>query len=143
MLNTSKWYCFKSLHLLIFLAAVKACIKTYAATFTGVIPFTGIKTTHGLNNIDSIKRDGIFTCEKTGLYLITVYVMTNNHAGNIQIEKNNDVIAYGFFSIGAHYTTGSATVISHLDVDDKISVTSYHIHVYGYYQSCLDVLQIQ
>lgn len=129
--------------MLIFLAAVKACIKTYAATFTGVIPFTGIKTTHGLNNIDSIKRDGIFTCEKTGLYLITVYVMTNNHAGNIQIEKNNDVIAYGFFSIGAHYTTGSATVISHLDVDDKISVTSYHIHVYGYYQSCLDVLQIQ
>ena len=67
----------------------------------------------------------------------------NNHAGNLQIEKNNDVISYGFFSIGAHYTTGSATVISHLDVDDKISVTSDHIHVYGYYQSCLDILQIQ
>ncbi|VDI68542.1 Hypothetical predicted protein [Mytilus galloprovincialis] len=41
-----------------------------------VIPFKRVHTSHGIHDITSISNEGKFTCEKPGLYLISVFVST-------------------------------------------------------------------
>jgi hypothetical protein len=43
-----------------------------------VIKFTDVKIADGIHNTDSIRNSGIFTCENTGLYLISIYIGTKN-----------------------------------------------------------------
>ena len=91
-----------------------------------------------------MKSTGVFTCQKPGLYLISVNVMSDSTAGSVRITNNDYAIAAGFFSISDHNVTTSATVITRLDVNDKVAViSSSEMHVYGGDPSCLNIVQFQ
>jgi len=107
----------------------------------GVMQFTNVKISNGIQNTDSIKTSGIFTCENPGLYLIAVYMTTNTKHGRYAVYKNTVRIAGGY-SVTASYETTSVTVIEHLTVNDTISVTGSMSLVYGTH-SCLTILQIK
>jgi hypothetical protein len=107
-----------------------------------VIKFTDVKIADGIHNTDSIRNSGIFTCENPGLYLISIYIGTNNKIGRYYVYKNTIRIASGFSSSNYYYETASVTVIEHLTVNDTISVTG-DMYVFGSYYSCLTILQIK
>ena len=120
--------------------ALKTCKSADAKN--GVIQFTDVKISNGIHNTDSIKTSGIFTCENPGLYLISVYIVTNAKQGSYYVHKNTVTIADGFSSLTDHYETTSVSVIEHLTVNDRISVTG-DMYVYSNYESCLTILQIK
>ena len=109
----------------------------------GVINFTDVRIADGIHNTDSIRNSGIFTCENSGLYLISVYIVTNAKDGRYYVRKNSVPIASGSSSLTDYYETTSVTVIEHLTVNDKISVTGRNMYIYGSYYSCLTMLQIK
>ncbi|CAC5366354.1 unnamed protein product [Mytilus coruscus] len=56
------------------------------------IPFKQVQTSHGIHDLTSIRKDGKFTCEKPGLYLISVCVTTNaNSNGYYYVYKNKNL----------------------------------------------------
>jgi hypothetical protein len=107
-----------------------------------VIQFTDVKISNGIHNTDSIKTSGIFTCENPGLYLISVYIGTNNKHGRYYVYKNTKWIAAGYSSMTDYYQTTSVTVIEHLTVNDTISVTGDIFVIYDCH-ACLTILQIK
>ena len=107
-----------------------------------MIKLTDIKITDGIHNTDSIRNSGIFTCENTGLYLISIYIGTNNKHGRYAVYKNTNWIAGVFSSSNDYYETASVTVIEHLTVNDTISASG-NMTVFGEYYSCLTILQIK
>ena len=113
-----------------------------ADTKNDVIQFTDVKISNGIHNTDSIKTSGIFTCENPGLYLISVYIVTNAKHGRYNVYKNTVRIADGFSSLTDYYETISVTVIEHLTVNDRISIKG-NMYVFSGYESCLTILQIK
>jgi hypothetical protein len=107
-----------------------------------VIQFTDVKIADGIHNTDLIRNSGIFTCENTGLYYISVYIGTNNKHGRYDVYKNTNWIAGGFSSLTDYYATTYVTVIEHLTVNDTISATG-DVTVFGGCYSCLTILQIK
>jgi len=121
--------------------ALKTCVgSSYDAN--GVIKLTDVKIADGIHNTDSIRNTGIFTCEKPGLYLISVFIQTNAKHSRYYVRKNNNEIADGYSSITDYYETTSVTVIEHLTVHDTISVTG-ELYVFSSHESCLTILQIK
>jgi hypothetical protein len=70
-------------------------------------------------------NSGIFTCEHLGLYLISVYIVTNTNHGSYHVYKNADAIADAFASLADYYQTASTTVVEHLSVNDTIAKTGW------------------
>ena len=120
---------------------MKTC-KSAAALKNGVIQFTDVRLADGIHSTDSIRNSGIFTCEHLGLYLISVYIVTNTNHGSYHVYKNADAIADAFASLADYYQTASTTVVEHLSVNDTISVKG-SLYVYINYESCLTIIQIQ
>ena len=108
----------------------------------GVIEFTDVKVANGIHNTDLIRNSGIFTCENPGLYLISVFIQTHAKHGAYYVKKHSKTIADGYSSITDSAQTTSVTLIEQLTFNDTISVTG-NIYVYGGYESCLTILQIQ
>ena len=121
---------------------MRACIPSGAAAANGVIRFLDVKIANGIHNTDLIRNSGIFTCENSGLYLISVFITTKTKNSEYLVNKNTDTIALGDSSITNYYQTTSATVIEHLAENDTISVHG-NLYVYTGYNSCLTILQIQ
>ena len=107
-----------------------------------MIKFTDVRIADGIHNTDLIRNSGIFTCENPGLYLISVYIVTDAKHGRYYVNKNIVPIAEGLSSLTDYFETMSVTVIEHLNVNDTISVNST-MYIYGTYYSCLTILQIK
>ena len=120
---------------------MKTC-KSGAALKNDVIQFTDVRVADGIHSTDSITNSGIFTCENPGLYLVSVYIVTNTNHGSYGVYKNTNIIADAFASLTDYYQTASTTVVEHLAVNDAISVKG-SLYVYKNYESCLTILQIQ
>jgi hypothetical protein len=66
--------------------ALTTC-KNPNGTIDGVMQFTDVKTVNGIHNTDSIRNSGIFTCENPGLYLISVFITSNDKNGYYYVSK--------------------------------------------------------
>ena len=77
----------------------------------GVIQLTDVKIANEIHNTDLVRNSAIFICGNPGLYLISVYIQTNNKHGDYYVYKNNNVMAYGYSSITDYGQTTSVTVI--------------------------------
>lgn len=125
-------------------AVVTACSINANVSHGQAIPFKKIRTAHGINNTKSLEKSGIFTAEKAGLYLITVFIQTNTTRYSFNILKNNYTIADAFSSMPGYYQTTSTSIIERLEVNDIISLSPRHFHMYvfGGEESCLSILQV-
>lgn len=125
-------------------AVVTACSLNANVSHGQAIPFKKIRTVHGISSTSSLEKSGIFTAEKAGLYLITVFVQTNTTRYSFDILKNNYTIADAFSSMPGYYQTTSTSIIERLEVNDTISLSPRHFHMYvfGGEESCLSILQV-
>ena len=107
-----------------------------------MIKFTDVKIADGIHNTDSIRNSGIFTCENTGLYLLSVFIQTKTKHSHYNVYKNTVQIANGYTSLTDYYETTSVTLLEHLTVNDRILVRG-DMFVFSDYESCLTILQIK
>ncbi|CAC5379749.1 unnamed protein product [Mytilus coruscus] len=126
-------------------AVLTACSLNANVSHGQAIPFKNIRTVHGISNTTSLEIGGIFTAEKDGLYLITVFIQTNTTRHSFNILKNNIIIADAFSSMPGYYQTTSTSIIERLEVNDTLSLSPRHFHIYvfGGEESCLSILQVQ
>jgi hypothetical protein len=111
----------------------------------GLVPLKGVKVMNGISTTDvgKIKQTGTFTCETAGVYLISVFIMTNTNWAITEMYRNNNVIANGYFSLNGHYQTTTVVVLQRLDVNDIISIRAVgNMYIYGGFNGCLSVVQI-
>lgn len=108
-----------------------------------VIKFKYIKTSHGINNLSSIKNNGIFTVEKEGFYLNSRFVNSKTYDAEFYIRQNTNNIASATTHGDSALETHAATVIAHLKVGDTVSVMPRsHMYVDSAPDSMLTVVQI-
>ncbi|CAC5387713.1 unnamed protein product [Mytilus coruscus] len=113
---------------------------------TGLILFSYVKLSYGINDLSSLNTSGEFRCEKSGFYLIIPAIMSTQDNAEYRIQKNGiDVIPVQVTPIKAeakiHIGTGS--MIVSLNINDTIAIREYQNKpVYGSY-SCLTVIKIK
>lgn len=100
----------------------------------GIIKFEDITFSVGINNLALYKGTGKFTCEKGGLYLISVSIFSTTNNAAYYIYLNGNVISYTriayLSSRPSMEHTGTAVVALQLRHNDSVWVyypTTYHI----------------
>lgn len=113
-------------------------------TSFAVIPFKIVRISHGIHDLTSIWNEGKFTCEKPGLYLISVYVATNvNSNGYFFVYKNDQAIAEVYRHPQLFVITLTAIVSERLNINDTVYVSNGpEMYVFGAYDSTFSIVQI-
>lgn len=130
--------------------AMTSCSSVGTVEKGDIIRFPDIATIYGIsdNTKNSFIQTGKFTCEKAGLYLVTVSVMSlsYNACFNIkrdgQLLRNVQVVPHSSSSNNFHTGTGSVVVM--LDVGETVysnvieTMTFHHENRY----SCMTITKI-
>ena len=108
-----------------------------------VMGFRDVKLANGIRNLDSLQTNGIFTCEKAGLYLVAAYSQSDSDDGAFDVYKNDKKIADAAFSRPTYYQTVTAIVSVSLNTNDKVYVKKHrNFHDYPKFESCLTIIQL-
>ena len=122
------------------------CLDGHHQYSTGsLVPFRSVRVTNGISTIGvgKIKETGTFTCKTAGLYLISAFIMTNTNGAVTEMYRNNNIVAYGYFSLNGQYQTTTVVVLQRLDVNDIISIKAGgSMSIYWKTNTCLSVVQI-
>lgn len=88
-----------------------------------ILRFPDIKTSYGLSGLSTFASSGKFTCEKSGLYLVGVTVISCSKAdSNYDIYKNDVSVMPYFVTQSNVCGSASGTVIILLSVNDTVYV---------------------
>lgn len=131
--------------MLFFVAVLSAHASGGTVSSFAVIPFKHVHIANGINDLTSVSREGKFICEKSGLYLISVFVSTfKNSNGYFIVYKNNDTIMTAFRHPQSYVLTATAIAIEQLEISDTVYVLNGpEMHVYSGTYSVFTINQIQ
>ncbi|CAC5411880.1 unnamed protein product [Mytilus coruscus] len=85
----------------------------------GVVTFSDVEFSVGINNISAYKTSGIFICESSGVYLVSVSTLSPLADRNIRVVLNGNHISYTRVSDG-QWQTGTTAVAVQLLNKDKL-----------------------
>ena len=128
-----------------------ACATTKPVMLsTTLIDFTDVRAVSGIRNVSHIRTSGQFTCEKSGLYQISAFVMSEIQGAKLLLLKNKiTILAYGHFpQITGSYTTSTIVLFAELSENDTIgariqSTEGRYVTFFGAGQSCLSILKVK
>lgn len=109
------------------------------------IPFKQIKAVHGTTDDGGLKREGILTCKRKGLYQVSAFVQTSSDVASITILKNGEEVADSFSTrtSAVGYDTVVVNIVVDLQDRDTIIVTPRRdMVVFGGFESCLSKVQV-
>lgn len=122
-----------------------SCVSS-STSRSGIIPFPDKRTAHGINRLSSFLSSGTFTCEKSGLYLISATIYSYTRGGYFYIYKNSSPILstyIGTWYTDTYYTTATGVATVELNVGQTISIRAgSSMYVYAPY-SCLTILKLK
>lgn len=109
-----------------------------------VIPFTTIKAQHGISSVSSMTSRGVFTCEKSGYYLVSFFVTSKSSKAAALLYRGSTKIARTTKSGDSYYESHAAMTITQLNTGDTLSVKAdiNDMNVYNTYDSGFTILQI-
>ncbi|XP_071123385.1 uncharacterized protein [Mytilus edulis] len=110
-----------------------------------IVTYESVELKNGIKNVTSFQTSGIFTCEKRGIYQISIFITTNPHTSRFIVFKNKNYIAETFSSFKSYYSTGSTIIVTQMEVGDTILVKAISVasYVYNSYESGISILQLQ
>ncbi|XP_063442683.1 uncharacterized protein LOC134722980 [Mytilus trossulus] len=133
----------KEIHSMSDRVAVTACAlgSTYSNGERILFPY--VQTSLGVTDsvTSSMKSTGIFKCEKSGLYLVSSYIMTDTN-GRYYLRKNSSIIASGYFSLNGNSQTSTIVQLILLSVDDRLYIQNVSKDISGDFNSCISILQL-
>ncbi|CAG2209406.1 unnamed protein product [Mytilus edulis] len=100
-------------------------VKSIGHTVYDVIffPFRNdIVTLDGINDLSSIKYNGIFTCEHDGFYLVSFFITSNTNVCHMSLYQNSNRIARASKGSDPSNQTQSLLLILKLNTGDALSV---------------------
>lgn len=107
--------------------------------------FTGIKTSNGLNStrLADIRNKGYFTCDKNGLYWISVSIITHTKSARVDLFKNASLLNYMYLQQLTSDELTTFVSLERLSAGDTISVKSGGTtHIHGNQHSVFSVFQL-
>lgn len=110
-----------------------------------IITYDSVEPSNGIKNVTSFQTSGIFTCEKRGIYQISVFITTNTHNSRFNVYKNKLYIAEIFNSFENFYSTGTTIIVTEMEVSDTVFVKAIDVAsmVYnGNYESGISIVQL-
>lgn len=127
--------------------AVTSCSSGGKTSYGEVIKFDNVVTQTGLNGISEFKTTGKFTCEKAGLYLISVHIASSVSGAAYHIKQNNVLLSHVYVGDHPSYDwsyTGTGTVTVQLQSGDLVWVQAgSSFYVYGGWYSCMSFVKIK
>lgn len=88
-----------------------------------VVKFSDVKFSVGIGTLSSFKNSGKFMCVKSGLYIVSTTIETNNNGAEFHIYVNRKLFTktYKYDKDGWWHSTSVAIVIE-LNINDTIWV---------------------
>lgn len=94
----------------------------------GVMKFNSVNFNVGFNNISTFVDTGKLVIEKSGLYMISVSVISDTNGAEFYMYKNGQLQSLTRISDG-HWNTGTHVLALQLHNGDNIWVNTNFIHV--------------
>ncbi|CAC5409414.1 C1QL [Mytilus coruscus] len=111
-----------------------------------VIRFQSMKMSVGIQSLSSFLSTGKFTAEHSGLYQITVTIMTEDSGRYFDIKKNGATIISGYSQYhdsNQRWHTSTITTAVELDVGDQLYVFKGSISNVYANRSCITIIKVQ
>ncbi|CAC5417771.1 unnamed protein product [Mytilus coruscus] len=127
--------------------ALTACTKGGEYRNGSLVDFTDVRQLYGIKNIDDFKKAGKFTCQSSGLYLLSVYINSFSPGSKYRLLKNNTEL--GRIQIApdrdqgtSSWHTGSGVAVAMLKVNDTMSIQAWSsVYIAGLY-SCITIIKL-
>lgn len=143
----------KKIHLVGSTPSVERVAVTACAAFpyqtvgqNQVVHFSNVKSAFGISymSLNDFENSGVFHCEKPGLYLVSLDLVSKTYDAIAVIRKNAAIItgAYVSFQHGDIWYSGSTTAAVELNLGDRISVQSDRSGIVVHDYSCLTVMKV-
>lgn len=111
-------------------------------THDGVIRFDQLRSHVGIADLSTIRSTGKFTCEKAGLYQVSVVINTPTDHARFSTHVNGNLVSTLSVSTDNHVDTGTSVIAVELQAGDVVWVQAdTDIHVY-FHWSCMTVVKI-
>ncbi|VDI57013.1 Hypothetical predicted protein [Mytilus galloprovincialis] len=130
--------------------AVTSCAhRTQTYNSGKIITFSNVKMSNGIGNVNNFKSSGKFTCEKPGLYLIGVYIVSYTKNSEFHIMKNGINVSRVYVrpylnSADDNHHTGTGIIAVQLDVNDTLNINAYSkMQVLGSAYSCMTIIKVK
>lgn len=108
--------------------------------------FPSTKTSIGMNKLGEFQTTGKFVCEKSGVYLFSVYIAyTGNSNADFEMKKNSQLISRVMIKHGSinGIFSGSGTVVVQINTGDILFANAWrNMMLYGD-DSCFTVIKIK
>ena len=128
--------------------ALSSCSDGEAISNGIIATFPATITVYGISDILEFRNSGQFVCEVPGVYLFSVYIMSESDNAVYRMLKSNMVLSHVYVIYtsqpsGSHYNTGTGVMAVQLNVGDTLYVKTYNnIHIYGPF-SCMTIIKIR
>ena len=109
-----------------------------------VVKFMNVKFSYGIQSLSTFIRSSVFTCEKHGLYMVSVDIVSNTHDAFLVIVKNDLMLsgAYVSYENNQVWYSGSATTALMLNNGDRVFIRSMRDGVTIHNYSCFTIIKI-
>lgn len=110
-----------------------------------VLKFVVDQSSVGISNLSTLKNTGKFVCEKSGIYMVSVSIMSYTDGARFYIYLNGNVISSTY--IGAHtegwWHTGTVVIARQLQIDDSLWVQTSGLHINHGLDSSFTIVKVK
>ncbi|CAC5357457.1 unnamed protein product [Mytilus coruscus] len=123
--------------------AVTTCVSVDGVVHhNNAIRFDQVRSHVGILDMAAIRTTGKFTCEKGGVYHISVVINTPTDHASFSIYMNGNSVSKLSISSDSHVDTGTSVVALELQIGDIVWVQAdTDTHVY-FHWSCMTVVKL-
>lgn len=115
-----------------------------------ILKFPDIKMSYGLANLSTFNNTGIFTCEKVGLYLVIITVMSGSSGdSSFSVYRNGSKISNSYYignsaTASIEYNAGTGSILLQMNVNDNVYIKTINSNMLVYdYMSSFTVIKIK
>ena len=122
-----------------------ACVSS-SSTRSGTIPFPSKQAANGISGLSTFLSSGTFTCETSGLYLISATIDSYTQSSYFYIYKNSSYIIKTFIGTwytGNYYTPATGVATVELSVGDTVTIRAGTSMYINSAYSCVTILKLK
>lgn len=109
-----------------------------------VLKFVVDQFSVGISNLSAVNNTGKFVCEKSGIYMVSVSIMSNTNTARFYIYLNGNRISSTY--IGQHsgwWHTGTVVIARQLQIGDSLWVQTNGIHINQGLDSSFTIVKVK
>ncbi|CAC5421371.1 unnamed protein product [Mytilus coruscus] len=110
-----------------------------------ILKFDSVPFSIGINNLSTFKSTGKFQCEKRGIYMISVSILSETNGAIFNIYLNgNQISATHIAEHGAdHWHTCTVVIARQLQISDSLWVQTSGIYIHSGLFSCFTIIKVK